>query len=44
MADLIKYSSLTDKQVTDIALAIAKANISTKKKVETLEQILMLNK
>tara|TARA_R110002072_G_scaffold256167_3_gene415008 strand:- start:461 stop:655 length:195 start_codon:yes stop_codon:yes gene_type:complete len=41
-ADLIEHSSLTEEQVTDIALAIAKANISTEEKVNILDQILML--
>ena len=43
-AELIKLTSLTEEQVTDIALAVAKVNISTNKKVEILEQILILNK
>lgn len=43
-AELMKLTSLTEEQVTDIALAVAKVNISTNKKVEILEQILILNK
>ena len=43
-AELMKSTSLTEEQVTDIALAVAKVNVSTNKKVEILEQILILNK
>jgi len=43
-AELTKSTSLTEEQVTDIALAVAKVNVSTNKKVEILEQILILNK